>query len=115
VNCAMDRASVDRAVEQVEGPYRIVDRLTGEEVRLSAADFEDLCRVHLYDWLEQVPRSQNWDCRRRAYRRMAERLGDVAVEAYNQGFAGGTAAAGAARRPSNGGSGGPNPPPPRNT
>src|SRR6266852_4114551 len=52
VNCAMDRASFDRAGEQSAGPYRIVDRLTGEPVELSPVDFDDLCRVHLYDWLE---------------------------------------------------------------
>ena len=45
-------------------PYRILDRITGEEVTLSRHDFDDLCRVHLFDWLEQVPRSQEWDYRR---------------------------------------------------
>jgi hypothetical protein len=93
LNCAMNRASFDRAVEQPAGPYRIVDRLTGAEVELSAADFDDLCRVHLYDWLEQVPRSRKWDYRRRAYRRMAERLGEEACTAYDRVFAQETAAA----------------------
>ena len=52
------------------------------------ADFDDLCRVHLYDWLEQVPRSRSgWGLRREAYRRMAERLGGVALEAYDRVFA----------------------------
>src|SRR5581483_2163264 len=32
LNCAMDRASFDRAALQPEGPYRIIDRLTGQEV-----------------------------------------------------------------------------------
>jgi hypothetical protein len=95
LNCAMDRASFDRALEQAEGPYRIVDRLTGEEVSLAAEDFEDLCRIHLYDWLEQVPRSQQWDYRRRAYRRIAGRLGGVAAETYERVFGAETAAAGA--------------------
>jgi hypothetical protein len=89
LNCAMDRASFDRAVEQTAGPYRIVDRLTGQEVELSADDFDDLCRVHLYDWLEQVPRSRlGWGYRRAAYRRMAERLGGAAEETYALVFAG---------------------------
>jgi hypothetical protein len=87
LNCALHRPSFDRAVEQTEGPYRIVDRLTGEEVKLSAGDFDDLCRVHLYDWLEQVPRSQWWEYRRAALRRTAERLGGVAREAYDRVFA----------------------------
>src|SRR5437868_2498236 len=78
LNCAMDRASFDRAAEWPEAPYPLTDRLTGEEVRLTAADFDDLCRVHLYDWLEQVPRSRQWDYRRAAYRRLAARLGAAA-------------------------------------
>ncbi|HKI32290.1 MAG TPA: hypothetical protein VKA46_10515 [Gemmataceae bacterium] len=87
LNCAMDRASFDRAVEQTEGPYPILDRLSGEEVLLSRQDFDDLCRIHLYDWLEQVPRSREWDYRRSAYRHMAERLGGPAVEEYARVFA----------------------------
>ena len=76
LNCAMDRASFDRALDQAVEPYRFTDRITGEEVQLSQHDFDDLCRVHLFDWLEQVPRSRNWDYRRAAYRKMAERLGE---------------------------------------
>jgi hypothetical protein len=95
VNCAMDRASFDRALEKGREPYPILDRLTGQEVRLSADDFNDLCRVHLFDWLEQVPRSQEWDYRRAAYRRMADRLGKSAAEAYEIVFAQEKAEAGA--------------------
>jgi hypothetical protein len=94
LNCAMDRPSFDRAVEQAEEPYRYVDRLTGEEVRLSSDDFDDLCRVHLYDWLEQVPRSDvGWNFRRAAYRHMAERLGGAARECYDHVFEAETAGA----------------------
>src|SRR5947209_12063531 len=57
LNCAVDRASFDRAAARDEGPYRFRDRISGEEAELSREDFDDLCRVHLYDWLEQVPRS----------------------------------------------------------
>lgn len=88
LNCAVYRPSLDQAVEQMEEPYRIADRITGEEVRLDGQDFDDLCRVHLYDWLEQVPRSDlGWHYRRGAFRRMAERLGPVAVERYDRVFA----------------------------
>ena len=87
LNCAMDRASFDRALEQAVEPYRIRDRLTGEAVPLPRQDFDDLCRVHLCDWLEQAPRSRNWDYRRPAYRRMAERLGGSAEETYRRIFA----------------------------
>ena len=88
LNCAMDRATFDQAVEQPGEPYRFVDRITREDVVLSRADFDDLCRVHLYDWLEQVPRSRfGWGYRRAAYRKMAERLGATAVQAYERVFA----------------------------
>jgi hypothetical protein len=87
LNCAMDRASFDRAARQEGPPYRFRDRLTGEEVELAAEDFDDLCRVHLYDWLEQVGRSGKWDYRRPGYRRLAERLGGVARESYERVFA----------------------------
>jgi hypothetical protein len=95
LNCAMDRASFDRALEQAEGPYAVRDRLTGREVVLSQEDFDDLGRVHLYDWLEQVPRSKKWDYRRAGYRRLAERLGGVAKLEYDRVFAEATEPAGA--------------------
>ncbi len=86
LNCAMDRPTFDRILDQESEPYRFRDRLTGEEVELGRADFDDLCRVHLYDWLEQVARSRyGWGYRRQAYRRMAERTG--ALAAYDRVFA----------------------------
>jgi hypothetical protein len=87
LNCAMDRASFDRALKDSAEPYRIIDRTSGAEIDLSPPDFDDLCWVHLFDWLEQVPRSREWDYRRDGYRRMADRLGEVAVQQYDQTFA----------------------------
>lgn len=88
LNCAMNRESFDAAAQQNEGPYRILDRLTGETVELSSTDFDDLCRIHLYDWLEQAARSNlGWDYRRAAYRRLAERLDETARRAYDRVFA----------------------------
>jgi hypothetical protein len=87
LNCAMDRGSFDQALEQQAPPRPIRDRITGENVLLSEVDFDDLCRVHLFDWLEQVPRVQQWDYRRAPYRRMAERLGPTAEEEYERVFA----------------------------
>jgi hypothetical protein len=84
LNCAMDRASFDRAVEQSEGPYHFVDRISGHDVTLAQPDFDDLCRVHLVDWLEQVPRSQEWDYRPAAYRKIAERLGKTSEADYDR-------------------------------
>lgn len=88
LNCAMDRPTFDRSVSQTAAPHRFKDRLTGAEFDLSEQDFDDLCRIHLYDWLEQVPRCEMWDHRRTAYRSMAERLGPVAVAEYDRVFAG---------------------------
>jgi hypothetical protein len=87
LNCAMDRASFDRALDQAAEPYRITDRITGGAIELGRDDFDDLCRVHLADWLEQVPRSREWGYRRAAYRKMAQRLGGPAEESYERVFA----------------------------
>jgi hypothetical protein len=86
LNCAMDRASFDRCLDQKVEPYRFTDRITGEAVELSQDDYDDLCAVHLFDWLEQVPRSREWDYRPAAYRKMAERLGKAAEEAYTETY-----------------------------
>jgi hypothetical protein len=86
-NCLMDRASLDSQLDQADGPYRITNRETGESMELSRQEFDDLCSVHLFDWLEQAPRSRfGFDYRRAAYRRMAERLGAPAEAAYDRVF-----------------------------
>jgi len=87
LNCAMDRASFDRAVERGVAPYRFRDRLNGRDVELPVEDFDDLCRIHFYDWLEQLPRCKEFDYRRAAFRRMAERLGSAAGAEYDRVFA----------------------------
>lgn len=88
LNCAMDRGFFDESVARGTPPHRYRDRLSGAEQELSAEDFDDLCRIHLFDWLEQVPRCRTWDYRRAAYRQMAERLGSAAVAEYDRVFAG---------------------------
>lgn len=86
LNCAMDRAPFDAgAVNGNSTHYR--DRLTGEEQELSQQDYDDLCTIHVCDWLEQVPRSQDWDSRRKGYKAMARRLGGIAWESYERVFA----------------------------
>lgn len=91
LNCAMYRPTLDEGTKQAQGPYAIQDRITGETIELGEEDFNDLCRVHLYDWLEQVPRTKEWDYRRDAYRRMATRLGGPALDLYDGVFAAATA------------------------
>lgn len=86
VNCLMDRATFDGLLES-NGPYRITNRETGEMMELSREDYDDLVRLHLCDWLEQVARSVRWDYRRDSYRRMAARLGGIAQESYDRVYA----------------------------
>jgi hypothetical protein len=83
VNCLMDRSTFDALLES-DGPYAIRNRETGEMMDLSRHDFDDLVRVHLCDWLEQVGRSGRWDYRADAMRRMARRLGGVAQQSYDR-------------------------------
>jgi hypothetical protein len=87
LNCMMDRDSFDRAAKQADGPYRIIQRVTKEVIDVSPQDFDDLCTIHLCDWVEQVGRSQQWDYRRDAYRTLADRLGGIAAESYGRVFA----------------------------
>jgi hypothetical protein len=88
LNCAMDRESFDQALLGAGPVYRFRDRIADAAVELDRQDFDDLCRVHLYDWLEQAPRSRfGWSYRRAAYRQMAERLGAEALAVYDRVFA----------------------------
>ncbi len=86
VNCFMDRDTLDAQVSQLSETYIIIDRVTHAAISLSKAEFDDLVRVHLCDWLEQAPRVKTWNYRRLAYRQMAERLGGVALAAYDRVF-----------------------------
>ena len=83
-NSAMIRDSFDQSLTRPDGPWTIIDRFANSEIELSRAEFDDLCRVQLSDWLEQVPRSQTWDYRPAAFRQMAERLGGAALDSYQK-------------------------------
>ena len=82
LNCVMDRTSFDEAARRTGGPYFFRNRLTGKTVGVEGGAFEDLCRIHLFDWLEQVSRSKKWTYRREAYRHLAVRLGRAQEEAF---------------------------------
>lgn len=87
-NCFMDRASFDQLLPQQQGSYEILNRETGEPMQLTREEYDDLCTVHLFDWLEQAPRSRfGWDYRRDAYQQMAQRLGPAAIEARERVYA----------------------------
>ena len=86
MNCFIDRTHFDQEIDKDTGPYQIRDRATDTLIDVTDEDFEALCAIHLCDWLEQVPRSQDWGCRRAAYRRLADRLGGIALESYDRVF-----------------------------
>lgn len=88
LNCAMDRASFDAAALGDGETYRFTDRITQETVTMTRIDFDDLARVHLFDWLEQVERSRyGWGYRRAGYRQLAKRLGPKVEALYERVFA----------------------------
>ena len=84
LNSAINYASFDGTIERGTAPYTMIDRFTGKEIEIAAKDFEDLCRIHICDRLEQVPRSKNWDFRPQTFRRLAQRLGGIASESYDR-------------------------------
>lgn len=86
-NCFMDRATLDAQVSEDKDEYPIRNRVTGETMALTKNEYDDLICLHLCDLLEQVERSDAWNARRAAYRGMAERLGGVALESYDEVFA----------------------------
>jgi hypothetical protein len=95
-NCVMDRSSLDELLSQTGESYLLRNRETDEMMPLSRRELDDLCCVHLFDWLEQAPRSRfGWEYRRQAYRQMAERLGSRAVAEYDRVFAAAPTAANA--------------------
>ena len=93
-NCLMDRGSLDELLAQADEPFLLRNRESGEAMPLSRRELDDLCCVHLFDWLEQAPRSRfGWDYRRQAYQQMAERLGSPALQAFNRVFSNAAASA----------------------
>ena len=85
-NCAMDRDSFDALLGKQLERFRVKDRITGGVMDLSPADYDDLARLHLCDWLEQVRRSDDRYFRFEAYRKIAERLGGVALDAFQREY-----------------------------
>ena len=85
-NCAMDRASFYSQVDTQQDIYQLKDRITGRIIELSHMDFEDLIRLHLCDYLEQVERVEGWGYHRETLKTMGERLGGAALAAYKATF-----------------------------
>ncbi len=91
LNCIMDRATFDAAVSIALGgaaELAICDREGNPPIPVSTQTLTDLATVHLFDWLEQVERSEfGWDYRRSAYRQMAQLVGSDAETLYAEVFA----------------------------
>jgi len=86
LNCSLVRSSLDSSLKKAQLIYTLEDRFLQQETKVSEEDYNDLCRIHLCDWLETVGRTKKWHVRSDAFRRMAERLGGVAQQSYKQVF-----------------------------
>lgn len=87
LNSAINYASFDRTVAGGGPHHTMLDRFTGKEIAIVAEDFEDLCRIHLCDWLEQVPRCKEWTFRPQTFYRLAKQLGGIANQSYKRVYA----------------------------
>ena len=86
LNCSLVRSSFDHSLKKSLEKYSFEDRFLQQEIEVSENEYNDLCLIHLCDWLEQVGRLQLWNLRRDAFRRMAERLGGIALKSYERVF-----------------------------
>ncbi|MCY4619932.1 MAG: hypothetical protein OXD50_15470 [Chloroflexi bacterium] len=90
LNCVMDRPTFDAAVSAAlagGSDLMINDREGNPPIPISRAELHDLAHIHLFDWLEQVERSEfGWDYRRAAYREMASLVGPEAEALYADVF-----------------------------
>ena len=90
-NCVMDRDSFDSEVAHAltgRSEHSIRDRVSNQPIAMNTSQLADLAQVHLFDWLEQVERSdRGWDYRRSAYRNMATLVGPDAETLYEEVFA----------------------------
>lgn len=91
LNCVMDRSTFDTAVSAAlsgDANLAITDRDGNPPIELTVGQLRDLATVHLFDWLEQVERSEfGWGYRRTAYLEMATLVGSEAEALYAEVFA----------------------------
>jgi hypothetical protein len=85
-NCALVRSELDRRSNLSE-PMTIRDRLAGGEITLTKPECSGLLAVHLADWLEQLPRCDDPECRKGAYRKIATCVGGRAKEDLRLAYA----------------------------
>ncbi len=83
-NCALTYKSLDENFNGSEISYKLFDRFKDKDMEITRDDFDDVCRVHLCDRLEQAGRSMDWDWRRESFQGMAEYLGGIARETFDR-------------------------------
>ncbi len=86
LNCFMLRKSLYDQWSDDKQTYPITHRETGEIIELDRKTYDDLCTLHLCDWLEQVERSGSWDYERESFHNLAKRLGGIALESHTAVF-----------------------------
>ena len=84
LNCYVDRHRCDHCIIDRTTEYQIANRETGEIYQLVKEDWDDLIRLHLCDWMEQLQRMNWWDYRREGYSAMASYLGGAALQNYDR-------------------------------
>lgn len=83
LNCAIDHRSLDLAMLSDPPSFRLRDRLRRSVRELPRATFDDLLRVHLADWIEQVPHSTIRRYRQDTQARIAAWLGGAPLKAFD--------------------------------
>jgi hypothetical protein len=87
LNCLMLRPSLYGQLSDDKESYPIEHRVTGEMMETDRKTFDDLCSLHLCDWLEQVERAERFNFQREEFHNIAKRLGGIAEESYDRVFA----------------------------
>jgi glycosyltransferase involved in cell wall biosynthesis len=71
--CAINGVHIERALDDA-APIELPDRFAIATLRLSRADFDDVCLIHLAEWTEKAPRCPEARLNPGFYRRIAEYL-----------------------------------------
>jgi hypothetical protein len=88
--CAVAFVDVEPQVDS-QPPFEFPDQLAGGTLRLTEAEFHDLCLIHLAEWTEKRNRCPEGALDPGIYRRIAERLGGRAATAFAAGQSCGSA------------------------
>ncbi|MBS12821.1 MAG: hypothetical protein CME19_14595 [Gemmatimonadetes bacterium] len=87
LNCFMQRETLYSQWADDKQTYSITHREAGEQMEMDRKTYDDLCTLHLCDWLEQVERSGMWDFNREEFHNLGTRLGGIAEASYDTVFA----------------------------